>query len=77
MQVSVGSGRHIGKCKLRIRKAALSGLRYESNTTKRKPKPVVSRGVIILEPKGHVIRLARHGREGLINKTVAGSRTGF
>ena len=77
MQVSVGSGRHIGESKLRIRKAALSGLRYESNTTKSSPKTIVSTGVVILEPKGHIIHLARHGRDDLINETVAGSRTGF
>ena len=76
MQVSVGSGHHIGKCKLRIPKEALNPLRYESNTTKRSPKTILSSVVVILEPKGHVIRLARHGRDDLINKTVAAYRTG-
>jgi hypothetical protein len=33
LQVSVGSGCHIGKSKLRIPKAALSPLRYENNAT--------------------------------------------
>jgi hypothetical protein len=76
MQGCVGSGYHIVKRILRIRKAALSRLRYESNTTKRSPKTIVSRGVLIVEPKRHVIRLARSGREDLINKTVAACRTG-
>jgi hypothetical protein len=76
MQLSVGSGHHIGKCKLRIPKGALNRLRDESNTTKRSPKTIVSTVVVILEPKGHVIRLARHGRDDLINKTVAAHRTG-
>ena len=38
MQCSVGSGHHIGKCKLRIRKGGLNRVRYESNTTKSSPK---------------------------------------
>jgi hypothetical protein len=76
MQVSVGSGYHIVKSIQRILKGALSRLRYESNTTKRSPKTILTCGVVILEPKGHVIRLARHGRQDLINKTVARNRTG-
>jgi hypothetical protein len=77
MQVSVGSGYHIGKSKLRIPKTGLTRLRYESNTTKRSPKTIVSRGVVIPEPKGHVIPLARHGRDGLINETVGSDRAGL
>ena len=77
MQVSVGSGYHIVKSELRIRKAGLRRLRYESYTAKSSPKTIVVRGVAIREPKGHVIRLARHGREHLISKTVAGIRTGL
>ena len=73
MQISVGSGHHIRKSKLRIPKGALNRLRYESDTTKRSPKTIVSSGVNILEPKGYIIRLARHGRNDLINKTVAGT----
>jgi hypothetical protein len=76
MQVSVRSGYHIGKRILRIWKRALSRLRYESNTTKRSPKTIGVSGVLIVEPKRYVIRLARHGREDLINKTVAACRTG-
>jgi hypothetical protein len=77
MQVSVGSGDHIGKCILRIPKGALNGLRNESNTTKRSPKTIGSTGVIIREPKAHVIPLAIHGRENLINKAVTSRRTGL
>src|SRR5438552_14640178 len=76
MQLSIGSGYHIGKSKLRIPKEALSRFRYESNTTKRSPKTIVERAIVILEPKGHVIPLASHGRNRLINKTVADTRTG-
>jgi hypothetical protein len=76
MQVSVGSGYHIVKSILRIPKGTLSRLRDESHTTKRSPKTIAVRAVAIREPKGHVIRLARRGREDLINKTVATSRTG-
>ena len=75
-RVSVASGYHIGKCILRIRKGGLSRLRYESNTTKRSPETIDVTGVLIVEPKAHVIRLARHGREDLINKTVASTRAG-
>jgi hypothetical protein len=77
MQVSVGSGYHIVKSIKRIRKGVLNRLRYESNTTKRSPKTIFSRGVVVLEPEGHVIRCARHGREDLINKTIAINRTGL
>ena len=76
MQVSVGSGDHMGKCKLRIPKGRLDALRYESNTTKGSPETVLAGVVLILEQKAHVIRLARHGREDLINKTVATNWTG-
>ena len=76
MQVSVRSGYHIVKRILRIWKPVLNRLRYESNTTKRSPETIGVRGVLIVEPKRHVIRLARHSRESLINKTVAGCRTG-
>jgi len=76
MQGSVGAGYHIGKCILRIREAGLSRLRYESNTTKRSPKTIGVRAVLIVEPKRHVIRLAGRGRKDLINKTVAACRTG-
>jgi hypothetical protein len=71
MQISVVSGYHIGKRKLRIPKGALHRLRYKSNTTKGSPKPIVVSGVLIVEPKRNVIRLARDGRKNLINKTVA------
>ena len=77
MQVSVGSGDHIGKCILRIPKGDLNCFRNESNTAKRSPKTILSSGVIIREPKAHVIRLAIHGRENLINKTVASTRAGL
>ena len=77
MQLSVGSGYHIVKSIKRIPKGALNRLRYESNATKRSPKTICSRGVVILEPEGYLIRCARHGREGLINKTVAINRTGL
>ena len=76
MQIGVGSGYHIGKRVLRIWKRALSRLRYESNTTKGSPETIGVRGVLIVEPKRHVIRLAGRGREDLINKTVASSRAG-
>ena len=76
MQLSVGSGHHIGKCILRIRKRALNRLWYQSNTTKSSPKTIVSTVVVILEPEGHVIGLARHSRDSLIKKTVAVHRTG-
>ena len=66
----------MGKCKLRIPKETLNRLWYESNSTNRSPKTIVSRVVGIRQPKAYVIRLARHGREDLINKTVAASRTG-
>jgi hypothetical protein len=77
MQVSVGSGHHIVKSKLGIPKGALNRLRYESNTTKRSPKTIVSRVVVIREPKAHVIRRARHGRDDLVKKAFAVCRTGF
>ena len=75
MQVGVGSGYHIGKRILRIRKAALNRLRYENNTTKISPKTIVVSGVDVREPKGHVIPLAGHGRDGLIKKPVGATRS--
>jgi len=76
LQVSVGSGYHMGKCKLRIPKETLNRLWYESNTTKRSPEKVVASVVLVREPKAHVIRLACHGRDDLIKKTFATSWTG-
>ena len=77
MQVSVGSGYHIVESVLRIPKGGLRRLRYESNTTKSSPKTILTSGVVIPKPKGHVIRCAYCGRQDLINKTVASTRTGF
>src|ERR1041385_8955684 len=77
MQVSVRSGYHIGKSILRIAKGGLRRLRYKRNTTKGSPKTIVVSGIGIVEPKGHVIGLARHGRDYLIRKTVASGRTGL
>jgi hypothetical protein len=77
MQVSGGSGYHTGKSILRIAKGVLNRLRYESDTTKRSPKTIASTAVGIREPEAHVIRLARNGRDGLISKSVASSRTGL
>ena len=76
MQIGVGSGYHIGESILRIREAGLSRLRYESNTTERSPKTIGVTRVLIVEPKRHVISLARRGRKDLINKTVATCWTG-
>src|SRR5262249_49524214 len=75
MQLSIRSGHHIGKCKLRIRKRVLYRRRYQSNTTKSSPKMIVSTVVVILKPEAHVIPLAGHSRDGLIKKTVAAYRT--
>jgi len=77
MQVSVGSGYDIVKSVLRIPKGGLRRLRYESNTTKSSPETIGSSAVVVPEPKGHVIRCVCRGREDLINKTVASTRTGF
>ena len=77
MQVSVGSGHHIIESKLRISKRALRGLGNESHATKRSPKTIVPRTVIVLEPKTHVVRLAAaKGREDLIKKAIGTCWTG-
>ena len=78
MQVSICSRYHIGKSILRISKRALNRRPVRESHHQKKPQnDCLTEVSSFSSQKAHVIPLASHGRENLINKAVASGRTGL